>query len=446
MVFLQNIWWYLVLIGVMILVHELGHYWAARFFDVKIEAFSFGFGPRLFGFKVGETDFRFCAILFGGYVKMAGEQFGDMSDPGDQNANNDPRNFLAKPRWQRMIISFAGPAINLVLAVVLMTGLNTQHYLRIPLPHSPIVGVVTPTGSAYQAGVREGDQVVQVDDIENPNWDDVWMKEMAGAHQAMQVVVKRGGQLLHFAVTPVYDEKLGAAQAGWMQESQVQVAGYVKGNDAAEKAGLEKGDIILNVNGQMLPNASRLHEILEQTKGAPVHLTYSRSGVLHEVTLTPVQREVEGQTGWMIGVQLVPATEVVKLPLGKAFTESCRQNMQNARLIFKVLEGIVERRMSPKSIEGPFRIAQMSGEAARQGPADFTILMAGVSLNLAIFNLLPIPILDGGVILMLLIEMLLRRDLDLKVKEAVLKVGFVFLMVVVVFVLYNDLSKMLPPS
>jgi regulator of sigma E protease len=120
--------------------------------------------------------------------------------------------------------------------------------------------------------------------------------------------------------------------------------------------------------------------------------------------------------------------------------------MQNAKLIFKVLEGIVERRMSPKSIEGPFRIAQMSGQAAREGPVEFTVLMAGVSLNLAIFNLLPIPILDGGVILMLLIEMLLRRDLDLKVKEAVLKVGFVFLMVVVVFVLYNDLSKMLPPS
>jgi len=446
MVFLQNIWWYLVLIGVMILVHELGHYWAARFFDVKIEAFSFGFGPRLFGFKHGETDFRFCAILFGGYVKMAGEQFGDLSDPGDQNANSDPRNFLAKPRWQRMIISFAGPAINLVLAVALMTGLNTQHYLRIPLPHSPVVGVVTPGGPAYQAGVREGDQVVQVDDIESPNWEDIIMKEIAGAHQTMQVVVKRNGELLHFPVTPAYDEKLGAGQAGWMQESQVQVAGYVKGNDAAEKAGLEKGDIILRVNGLPLPNASRLHEILEKTKGAPIHLTYSRTGVLHQVTMTPVQREVEGQTGWMIGVQLVPAMEIVKLPLAQAFTESCRQNLQNAKLIFKVLEGIVERRMSPKSIEGPFRIAQMSGEAARQGPADFTVLMAGVSLNLAIFNLLPIPILDGGVILMLLIEMLLRRDLDLKVKEAVLKVGFVFLMVVVVFVLYNDLSKMLPPS
>lgn len=446
MVFLQNIWWYLVLIGVMILVHELGHYWAARFFDVKIEAFSFGFGPRLFGFKRGETDFRFCLILFGGYVKMAGEQFGDLTDPGDQNANADPRNFLAKPRWQRMIISFAGPAINLVLAVALMTGLFTQHYLRVPLPHSPFVGVVAPNGPAYQAGIREGDQVIQVDDIENPTWEDIIMKEIAGARQPMQVVVRRNGQLLRFSVTPSYDEKLGAGQAGWMQESQVQVGGYVKGNDAAEKAGLQKGDILLSINGQPLRSASRLQEVIEQTKGAPINLTYSRGGVVHEVTLTPAQREVEGQQRWMIGVLLEQPMEIVKLPLRQAFSESCRQNVQNAKLIFKVLEGIIERRMSPKSIEGPFRIAQMSGQAAREGPVEFTVLMAGVSLNLAIFNLLPIPILDGGVILMLLIEMLLRRDLDLKVKEAVLKVGFVFLMVVVVFVLYNDLSKMLPPG
>src|ERR1700748_3665906 len=116
MVFLQSIWWFLVLIGVMILVHELGHYWAARLFDVKVETFSFGFGPRLFGFKKGETDFRFSAILFGGYVKMAGEQFGDLNDPGNPD-NSDPRNLFSKPRWQRVIIAFAGPAINIVLAV-----------------------------------------------------------------------------------------------------------------------------------------------------------------------------------------------------------------------------------------------------------------------------------------------------------------------------------------
>src|SRR5277367_5833926 len=149
MIFLENVWWYLVLIGVMILIHELGHFWAARFFDVKVEAFSFGFGPRVFGFRRGETDFRFSAILFGGYVKMAGEQ------PTDETAA-DPRGFLSKPRWQRMIIAFAGPAVNIVLAVVLLTGLFMVHYEHLPNPHSPTIGYLKPDGAAAKGGVREG--------------------------------------------------------------------------------------------------------------------------------------------------------------------------------------------------------------------------------------------------------------------------------------------------
>src|SRR5579862_5242476 len=174
MVFLQNIWWYLVLIGVMILIHELGHYWAARYFDVKIETFSFGFGPRLFGFRHGETDFRFSAILFGGYVKMTGEQ------PGDEGSA-DPRSILNKPRWQRLVVAFAGPAINIVLAVALLTGLFMVHYPKIPMPHSPVVGYIVPDGAAAKAGIQEGDQVVQIDDVRDPNWEDVLMKEVASA-------------------------------------------------------------------------------------------------------------------------------------------------------------------------------------------------------------------------------------------------------------------------
>ena len=147
MALLQNIWWYLVLIGVMILVHELGHYFAARFFDVKVETFSFGFGPRLFGFRRGETDFRFSLILFGGYVKMTGEQ------PGDEGAA-DPRALTSKPRWQRLLIAFAGPAINIVLAVALLTGLFMVHYEKVPNPHSPVIGYLAPDGAAAKAGVQ----------------------------------------------------------------------------------------------------------------------------------------------------------------------------------------------------------------------------------------------------------------------------------------------------
>src|SRR6266852_1505539 len=439
MVFLQNIWWYLVLIGVMILVHELGHYWAARFFDVKVETFSFGFGPRLFGFRRGETDFRFSLILFGGYVKMLGEQ------PGDE-ASADPRSFQAHPRWQRMCIAFAGPAINVVLAVVLLAGLFMVEFPRVPTPANPVVGFVLPEGAAYKAGIREGDRVVQVDDTTNPNWETISLKEISSAGRAIDVWVMRNGQRLHFTVTPVLEEKLGVGYAGWMQETEVQVAGYVTGIDIAEKAGLQKGDRLVTVDGKPIRSTSSLHEVITSAKDHSVELVYSRGGVLHSVSVTPVQKEIDGQQRWMIGVALEPRVDIVKLSMPEAIVESVRQNAIRAKMIFKFLESIVERRMSAKSLEGPIRIAQLSGQAAREGPATFLGLMSAVSLNLAVFNLLPIPILDGGVILLLLVEMLLRRDLDLKVKETVVKVGFVFLMAVVVFVIYNDISKILPPG
>src|SRR5271168_2098496 len=172
-VVLQNIFWALVLIGVMILIHEFGHYWAARMFDVEVETFSFGFGPRLFGFRKGETEFRFAAILFGGYVKMAGEQ------PGDENAA-DPRSFLSKPRWQRLIIAFAGPAMNIILAVAILTGLFMVRFPKIPSTPSPEVAVM-PDSAAAKAGIREGDRIVQIEGTDNPTWEDIGMKEVASA-------------------------------------------------------------------------------------------------------------------------------------------------------------------------------------------------------------------------------------------------------------------------
>jgi regulator of sigma E protease len=440
MALLQNIWWYLVLIGVMIMVHELGHYFAARFFDVKVETFSFGFGPRLFGFRRGETDFRFSLILFGGYVKMAGEQ------PGEENAA-DPRALTSKPRWQRMIVAFAGPAINIVLAVALLTGLFMVHYEKIPNPNSPAIGYLAPQGAAAKAGVQIGDKVVQIDDIPNPTWEQIAIKGATSPDHPLDVWVMRGGERLHLTVTPTMEEKQGIGNAGWAQESEIEVAGVLEGMDG-ERAGLKRGDILVSVNGQPLRSITRLNDIENETAGAPLDLVYSRDGQQHRVTVTPAKREAEGEGGtrWMIGLSLQPRVEVIKLPLAQALRESTRQNIQNTQLIVKSLERIIQRRMSAKSLQGPIGIAQMSGEAAREGPIPYFGLMAAVSLNLAIFNLLPVPILDGGVMLMLFVEMLMRRDMDMKVKETVVKVGFVFLMFVVVFVIYNDIAKIFPPG
>ena len=440
MALLENIWWYLVLIGVMILVHEFGHYFAARFFDVKVETFSFGFGPRLFGFKRGETDFRFSLILFGGYVKMTGEQ------PGDESAT-DPRALTSKPRWQRLLIAFAGPAINIVLAVALLAGLFMVHYEKGPNPHSPAIGYVAPDGAAAKAGVRVGDKVVQVDDATDPTWEQIAIKSAMSPNHPLDVWVLRGGEHLHLKLTPALEDKQSIGNPGWQQESDIEVAGVLKDMDGAH-VGLQRGDILVSVNGQPLRSIPRLNEIENETKGAPLDLVYSRNGQQHRVTVKPAKRDIEGQGGprWMIGLTLEPRVEITKLALPAALAESWRQNLLNTQLIVKSLEGIVQRKMSARSLQGPIGIAQMSGDAAREGPIPYFLLMAAVSLNLAIFNLLPVPILDGGVMLMLLVEMLMRRDLDMKVKETVVKVGFVFLMFVVVFVIYNDISKIFPPG
>ncbi len=439
MLFIQNVLWYLILIGVMIMIHELGHYWAARYFDVRVETFSFGFGPRLFGFKRGETDFRFSAILFGGYVKMTGEQTGE-------SATADPRSLNAKPRWQRAIIAFAGPAINVVLAVGLLAGLYMFKYPHIPNPHSPKIGYLAPDGAAAKAGIHVGDQIVQIDDVSDPTWEQVAVKEVTSARHTLDVWVRRGDERMHIPVTPVMEEKQGIGNAGWAQEMRIRIAGFVPGIDAAEKAGIRAGDVLVSADGKPINSAGALNEIITANPGHSVDIVYSRNGQDMHAEVMPMQHDIDGKQRWMVGVALEPLVEITSLGPVQALSESVHQNYQSAQMIFKFLEGMAERRLSPKSLEGPIRIAQLSGESAREGAISYFGLMAAVSLNLAVFNLLPIPILDGGVILMLLIEMLMRRDLDLRVKETVVKAGFVFLMVIVVFVIYNDLSKILAPS
>ena len=412
MLVFENIWWLLVLIGVMILMHELGHYWAARFFDVRVETFSFGFGPRLFGFRKGETDFRFSAILFGGYVKMAGEQ------PGDEHTD-DPRSFLSKPRWQRLIIAFAGPLMNIVLAIGLLTGLYMFKYPRVAGEDGPaVVGYVAEGSPAEQSGIREGDTIVQLEDLRNPTWEDVFLREVASAKRELPVFIDRNGEHIRTVITPALDDRNGIGFIGWSAQSDILLASVAKGM-GAEKAGLKPGDVLLRVNGEPVRSVLKLHEIIRRSDGKPVDVTYRRAGNESVIAVQPTQGDLNGKQQWLIGVGLESRVTYVQLPFGEALSESVSQNRKGATLIFRALEGIIERRLSAKTLEGPVGIARLSGEAAREGPAAFINLMAMVSLNLAIFNLLPIPVLDGGVILLLLVEMLMRRNLSLQVKEEI---------------------------
>jgi regulator of sigma E protease len=440
---LENIIWWLVLIGVMIMIHELGHFWAARFFDVKVETFSFGFGPRLFGFRRGDTDYRFSLLLFGGYVRMAGEQMVDAAGVDI----SDPRGLLSKPRWQRAIIAFAGPFMNLVLAVGLLTGLFMVKYPKVADEDMrAVIGHVTPDSPAAKAGLEDGDRIVKLDGQQNPTWEDVDLKQIAGAKQPMFLTIERNGKRFDTTVIPTLSESTGGGYVGWDERGEVQIASVEPGYPA-EKAGLKKGDLLVAVNGQPIHSSTKFQELTRSSAGKPIEIELQRDGQNQTVSVQPVYAKLDGPPArWMIGVTEQQKLHVIttRLSLPDALRESISENSKGALLFVHVIEGIVRRSVSARIITGPIGIAQLSGDAAREGPSAFVVLMAMVSLQLAILNLLPIPIFDGFSILTLLVEIVMQRDLSLNVKEALFRVGFVFIMMLLAFVIYNDISKILP--
>jgi len=439
MFILENILAVVFVLGVMILVHELGHFLAAKFFNVRVDVFSFGFGPRLFGKKYGETDYRVCVLPLGGYVKMAGEQ------PGDERTN-DPREFMSKPRWQRLVIALMGPLFNMALAVALLVGLFMVRFERLAIQQQDaVLGDVEAGSPAAKAGLRENDRIVTIDGKQWPNWEDVTMKIVASTNRPVQLRVDRGGKQFDVALTPTADGSSGIGYAGWSEQVPIQLGEVMKGLPG-EKAGLKTGDVLVAVDGQPIRSGHKLPEVLQQGAGRPVRLEYQRDGQTRTAALTPVYHRGEDDASrWRIGVELKPKYDRITTRLGfvDALRESIDQNRKNATLIFGFLQGIVQRRMSARSLEGPIGIARLSRQAAQQGAADLALLMSAISLNLGIFNLLPIPILDGGVIALLLLESVMRRDLSLAVKERIVQAGFVFLMLLFVFVIYNDIVKSL---
>jgi regulator of sigma E protease len=435
---IQPVFWVVILLGVMILIHELGHYWAALSVGVRVDTFSIGFGPRLFGFRRGDTDFRVSAILFGGYVRMLGEL------PSDEQIQ-DPRSLQAKSRWQRAIVVAAGPVMNMLLAVAIVTGLYMHAFERQVNSTDPIVTTVAPDSAAARAGIQAGDRIVQIGGDRHPNWQQVLTEEALNPNHPVPVVVERKNARLEFTVVPALDPKQGIGIAGWNGDPDVELDSVQK-DSPAEAAGLRPGDLLISVNDKPVSSAETVTEQVVNSHGKPLDVIVMRKGHFERISVTPTSVG-ESRLPWHIGVSLRPRGEIVKLSLFPALVESVKTNERYATLLLEGLRSIVERRVAAgKMLSGPIGIAVMSSEAAHEGPISYFALMAMVSLNLAIFNLLPIPILDGGTLLMLIIEMLLQREVSLRVKETVFKLGFVFLMMVVVFVIYNDISRILTKS
>jgi regulator of sigma E protease len=421
-------------LGFMILIHEFGHFAVAKLLGVRVEQFAIGFGTRLVGFRRGETDYRINAIPLGGYVKMSGE------NPMDERSD-DPREFMNHSRWHRFLIAIAGPVMNILLAIVLLTTIYMVHYEYAAVDDEPtVIGWVFKDSAAAKAGFQVGDRITRVEDEENPNWKQVEMKAALNPGQPLDVVVDRNGQSIEKTIVPEAEGLDRIGYAGWAPKENAVIITDLQPDMPAEKAGLKEGDQILALDGKPLPALAAMVESLEVTKDKPITLTVLRNGQQQTFTVRPVPADKR----YRIGIGSLQ-TKVKTLPFVEALQLSLHENRQNALLILELVKKMLQHKMSVQSIEGPIRIGQAAGEAARsKGWTPLMGLTAAISLNLGIFNLLPIPILDGGVILFLLIEGLMRRDISMNIKERVYQFAFVFLVLFAVMVIYNDLKKTIP--
>ena len=425
----------IVILGFMVLIHEFGHYAVAKLLGVRVEQFAIGFGKRLAGFRRGETDYRINALPFGGYVKMSGE------NPMDEHTG-DPREFLSHPRWHRFLIAIAGPAMNILLAVLLLTGIYMVHYEYPPYKDQPaVVGSVKPESPAAKLGIRRGDRIVQIDGVQNPTWEDVEMKELLSANQPLGFAVERGSEKIQGSIVPVAVTTDGAGSAGWYADEPVTL-GMLEPNMPAEKAGLRPGDKILTLDGQPVPSIRAMIDRLQQTKTKPVQLEVERNGQVLNFTLTPVLADTPDAKEKHYRLGFAPQAKVGRLPFPEALRASFEVNKRYSVLLLELVGKLVERKVSLRAVSGPIGIAQQAGAAAQEkGWIPLLVLTVIISLNLGIFNLLPIPIMDGGVILLLLIEGLMRRDISLPIKERIYQAAFVFLVLFAAMVVYNDIAK-----
>ena len=429
-----------IVLGFMILIHEFGHYAAAKYFGVRVEVFSIGFGKRLLGFKRGETHYRISAIPLGGYVKMSGE------NPMDDRTG-DPGEFLSHPRWQRFIVALAGPAMNIMLAVALLTGVYMIHYeYPADLDEAAVVGWVNPNTPAEKAGIQRGDKIVQVEDIKNPDWEQVHIKDALSPNQPLRFSIERNGKIIEQTLFP---EPLGPNQygdIGWVPQEPTKALTLVEPGMPAAKAGIKVGDEIVSANGQEVPHLGALIQMLNQTKEQPLNLVVLRKSQLLNFTVKPTLDAGNAGQGpaYRIGIASNP-TKIVKLGFADAMKRSLADNKRSSFLILELLQKMAQRKVSMRQVDGPIGIGSAVGAAAREeGWSPLFLISAAISLNLGIMNLLPIPILDGGVILLLFIESLMQKEISLPIKERIYQAAFVFLVLFAVMVIYNDLVKTLP--
>ena len=439
---------FIVLIAVMVIVHEFGHFAVAKLCRVRVEAFSFGFGPRLFGYKYGDTDYKVCALPLGGYVKMSGENFAELSDAAAGTATvapvSDPGALTAHPRWQQMLIGAAGPVANFILAFVLMVVyFNFVNEVPAVEIKDTVIEWVVPGSPAAQAGLQPGDIIRRFADASNPDWEAVFSQLSLNPNQTLPLTVERQGAIVPLSLH-IPAALQGDDVAGMLPQYTSGPIGVVEvqPDTPAAQAGLLAGDGIQSVDGHPFHTVTALLAYMQDGQGKPISLVVVRNGI----ALAPIiTRPIKLDSEWRLGFRPQPPSyRSEPLPLKSAAIRSKDFCVDNSMLLVEVLQRIFTHKIAASSaLAGPLGIARAAGDAAESKGWDYKFKLASeISINLGIINLLPFPILDGGMILFLLIESVIRREINMAVKERIYQVAFFLIVALFAFLIFNDFAKL----
>jgi regulator of sigma E protease len=430
---LGTIFAFSIVFGVLVFIHEFGHFFAAKLNKVKVEVFSWGYGKRLFGVKKGDTDYRVSIFPLGGFVKFSGEEAIGLERP------LAPYDFLAKRRWQRFIIIFMGPLMNTVLAVVLFAFINL---VGVTVPEyqdqAPVIGWIEPGSPAEQANLQIDDEILSINKRRTKIWSEVELAVGTKPEKLITLDIKRDDEVLAVELMTEKRTRYEMGYAGFFGKILTQVGVVIPGSPA-EKGGMKPNDVILAINGELVYFYQFL-EIIEKNAGNELVFLIDREGTTQTLRITP---RLEGKVG-KIGIGPVPKSIIKKYGLFAAVHQGFKESIRLTFLVINFLKDLITGQASARQLGGPIEIANISYAAFRMGFIAMISWIAIISLQLGIINLFPIPVLDGGHLLVLLLEGITRRDFSLKVKQIVMQIGFAIFILLIVFAILNDVTRRLP--
>lgn len=425
---------FIVVLGVLVFIHELGHFLLAKKHKVKVGVFSLGFGPKLVGYRYGETEYRISLIPLGGYVKLSGE------DPNDP-ATGAAWELSSKSILQRFSIFAAGPAMNIILAIMINIVIAIIG-LKVPIFYDQPAELVwvRPEGQAEKAGLQPGDRIIKIGTKDIATWEDVQKTLRPDVTAEQQLLVQRGDQQLAIKYQPIINQQTTFAELDFGAQVQILVGSVTK-DSPADLGGLKEGDVFLQVNGLPIREAYTVQNQVLTSEGRPVEIVIERDSAQQTLSITP--RYQDDAAKWLIGISFGERIEYTyrKLALPSALAYGFTETASWTKDLFGFLGKLVTGQAPLKSLGGPVLIAQVAGAAWREGVTSLLYLMAFLSLNLAVINLLPIPMLDGGHILFLIPELFTRKPVNERIRIIAHQIGFAFLMALIGVIFYIDLTR-----